>query len=322
MPALVDARPPGVNVLFLAGNTLEVTFTWPTGSLTGRTFTASLGGVALTVDVVDDAMTVSATAVQTAAVTGTAAFELVETTGGGDDVVISGAWTPSTAPAAVTEAEVTVTESAGSVTVTAQAIPTAVGSLTATGDLTVGGEILTGTFDSEDPNFGATFGGIEREAVCFDVGQILSPTGQIDFGDGVPRLSMPDGVTTDAYIVFEVQEWWLPSSIGVYFEWANDHSTTGDVRWDCSIREYDIGQDTLASGGDLRASRTFTQGSPAANVSTTGVVASIANGNECNFDPEGLAAFYVLRISRLGADGADTLAGPVGLVAASMTRGQ
>lgn len=318
MPALVDARPPGVNVLFLAGNTLEVTFTWPTGSLTGRTFTASLGGVALTVDVVDDAMTVSATAVQTAAVTGTAAFELVETTGGGDDVVISGAWTPSTAPAAVTEAEVTVTESAGSVTVTAQAIPTAVGTLTATGDLTVAGQILTGSFGSP-----ATFGGIEREARMIPGFLMASPTGQVDFGDGVPRLAMPAGIDTVAYWLFEVEEWWLDSSIGVYFEWVNDHSTTGNVRWVCEINEFDIGQDTLAGGGDQRATRSFTQAAPAANVSTTGVVASIVNGNECNFDPGGLAAFYVLSIMREGTNtGQDTLGGPVGLLAASITRGQ
>jgi hypothetical protein len=122
-------------------------------------------------------------------------------------------------------------------------------------------------------------------------------------------------------MIFEVEEWWLDSTIGVYFEWVNDHSAGGDVRFDCSIKECDIATETLAAAGVI-ATQTFTATAPAANTSTTAIVASIINGNPVTFDPGVFASFYSLRISRLGGDALDTLAGPIGLVAASMTRGQ
>lgn len=185
-------------------------------------------------------------------------------------------------------------------------------------DLTVSGVLKTGTFGSP-----ATFGGIEREGVVWPAGMMTSPTAVMNFGDGFPRLNMPDGVTTDVYMIFEVQEWWLDSTIGVYFEWVNDHTSTGDVRWSCDIKECDIATQTLAAAGTI-ASRTFTHAgpTPAANTATTDIVGSVANGNPVTFAPGTFASFYVLRISRLGGDVADTLAGPVGLLAASMTRGQ
>jgi hypothetical protein len=186
--------------------------------------------------------------------------------------------------------------------------------LTVGGDATITGEILTGTFGSP-----ATFGGIEREARVWSAGQMMSPTAVMNFGDGFPRLSCPDGDTTDVYVIFEVEEWWLDSTIGVYFEWVNDHTTTGGVDFEVAIKECDIGTQTLAAAGTI-ATRTFTEPSPAANISTTSIVASVANGNPCSFSPGALASFYVLRITRFGA--ADALAGPIGIVAASMTRGQ
>jgi hypothetical protein len=187
---------------------------------------------------------------------------------------------------------------------------------TITGDLTIGGQILTGTFGTP-----ATFGGIEREGRVFPAGEMSSPTAVMNFGDGFPRVNMVADATTDVYMIMEIEEWWLDSTIGVYFEWCNDHTTTGDVRFDCEIKECDIAVETLASA-DVIATRTFTATTLAANTPTTSIVASIANGNPVTFDPGPFASFYVLRISRLGADAADTLAGPVGLIAASMTRGQ
>jgi hypothetical protein len=184
------------------------------------------------------------------------------------------------------------------------------------GDVTFRGEIKTGSLPKP-----ATFGGIEREGRVFPAGEMCSPTGVMNFGDGFPRVNMPADVTTDVYMGFEVEEWWLDSTIGVYFEWCNDHSTTGDVRWDCEIKECDIATETLA-GADIIATRTFTATTLAANTPTTSIVASVVNGNPVTFDPGAFASFYVLRISRLGADAADTLAGPVGLLFASMTRGQ
>jgi len=183
-------------------------------------------------------------------------------------------------------------------------------------------EIKTGTFSSTPPDFGATWVGIEREARCFPAGEMCSPTAVMNFGDGFPRLNMPAGDTTDAYMIFEVEEWWLRSTIGVYFEWVNDHSATGVVRWDCTVRQVKIGtQGPLTS--TLLASRTVDVPDVPANLSTTTIAASVANGNPVDLaDPGEFASFYCLKVSRLGGHANDTLAGPVGLVAASMTRGQ
>ena len=190
------------------------------------------------------------------------------------------------------------------------------GPLAFSGDLTIGGQLLTGTFGAP-----ATFAGIEREGRVFPAGEMASPTAVMNFGDGFPRVNLPADVTTDVYMIFEVEEWWLDSTIGVYFEWCNDHTGVGDVRFDCEIKECDIATEALTAA-DMIASRVFTATTLAANVPTTSIVASVINGNPCSFDPGPFASFYSLRISRLGADAADTLAGPVGLIAASMTRGQ
>ena len=187
------------------------------------------------------------------------------------------------------------------------------------GNVTISGQILTGTLGSP-----ATFGGIEREARVWPAGEMMSPTATINFGDGFPRVNCPADVRTDVYMIVEIEEWWLDSTIGVYFEWVNDHTTTGNVRFDCEMKECDIATQALASAGVI-ATRIFTHdGStvPAANTSTTSIVGSVSNGNPFTLDPGTFASFYVLRISRLGADAADTLAGPIGLLAASMTRGQ
>jgi len=186
-------------------------------------------------------------------------------------------------------------------------------------DIIIDGEILTGTFADPGP-----FRGIEREGRVFPAGEMVSSTAVMNFGDGFPRLNMPAGDTTDAYMIFEVEEWWLHSTIGVYFEWANDHTATGDVRWSCDVKQVDIGS-ALSTAVTL-STRTFTiSGVPANGGTTTSIVGSVLQGNPVDLSdpgPGAFASFYRLRISRLGADAADTLAGPVGLIAASMTRGQ
>jgi len=117
-PAVLDTRPPGLDVPFRPGNTLTVTLAWPADALDGRTFTATLDAVALGLDVDGDTMTITATDAQTSAVTTPAAFRLTETTGGESDDVIIGEWRPSSNPSTSTSSTVTVTESAGAVAVT------------------------------------------------------------------------------------------------------------------------------------------------------------------------------------------------------------
>ena len=191
--------------------------------------------------------------------------------------------------------------------------------LTMTGDVTVGGEIKTGTFGSP-----ATFGGIEREARYWSAGDVLTPTGVINFGDGIPRVNMPAGVRTDVYAVVEIEEWWLDSTIGCYFEWSNDHTDNGKVRWECEITQHDIATQDLDSGTTL-VSNAFTAAVPFGRA-TTSIVARVEGDHPvCDLSNPGpgvFASFYVFRYTRLGDDPLDTLDGPVGFIAGNMTRGQ
>jgi len=119
MPAHIDARPPGLNCVFRRGTTLTMTLNWPAGSLSGRTFTAELEGVALGLVVVDDVMTITATAAQTAAVTNGVSllFELTETTGD-DQPIIIGKWTASDKSSAISDQTVELTTGAIEVDIT------------------------------------------------------------------------------------------------------------------------------------------------------------------------------------------------------------
>lgn len=118
---LIDARPPALDVWYRPGNTFTADLTWPSGELDGRSFTAALDDDDLAVVVAGDVLTVTATAAQTTAGAAGGSFELVETTGGSDQTVMVGAWNPSTAPAASSAVDVSVTTSGASVDVTVAA---------------------------------------------------------------------------------------------------------------------------------------------------------------------------------------------------------
>jgi len=190
------------------------------------------------------------------------------------------------------------------------------------GNAYINGQIKTGVFNSAAaPKYGATFGGIEREFRFFPSGAMMSPTAALTYADNVPRLVMPAGADTIAHMVFEVEEWWYASTIGVYFEWCNDHSAASSpgVLFSCQIREYDIGTQGPADGGLIGSRLTFVPDVPAGK-STTTVVASVQLGNPVVFTPGPFSNFYTLFIQRLGT--VDTHPGPIGLICASMTRGQ
>lgn len=164
------------------------------------------------------------------------------------------------------------------------------------------------------------FGGIQGEARFVGPSGMYSPTGTIVVSSGCPVMQLADAATTDVYVTIELEEWWLVGSINIPFEWANLHSATGNVRFRFQIREYDIASELL-SEGDTVMDRTVTLASPAANGgTTTGVIAGVSFGFPFIPSPGPLASFYVLQITRLGSDGADTLAGPCGLVATSWGR--
>lgn len=98
MSALLDGRPAGIDLYYRTDRPIAVTLNWPTGSLADRTFTASLDGTALDVDVdqTGTTMTLSADAATSATFTGPADFELVEVLSGDDAVLAVGRWSPST----------------------------------------------------------------------------------------------------------------------------------------------------------------------------------------------------------------------------------
>lgn len=90
----VDGRPGRLDAIFRPGDDFTVTLTGPAGWLSTRDFTATLGGVALSVsESTDDLVIVASAAITTAASTATQAFVLTET--GGNDALV-GKWTPRT----------------------------------------------------------------------------------------------------------------------------------------------------------------------------------------------------------------------------------
>lgn len=118
MTALLDARPPGLDALFRAGNVFTVTLNWPAGTLVGRTFVATHDGATLTVSILGDVMTITMSAAQTAVADDPGTFVLTETTGGLNQVVITGRWMPSPRAAATASGTVTLAPASGSVSVT------------------------------------------------------------------------------------------------------------------------------------------------------------------------------------------------------------
>jgi len=350
MTATLDGRPPGLNAFFHPGAEFTFDLSWPPGELDGRMFTAALGTADVDVAVVGDVMTLTLAAVDAAAAPVGGKFVLTDTTGGGAYPVVIGKWDPSSMARTSASATVEVAATSGAVAVTvigasnAQVAAVAGRVDTVEGDLTdldgrvggtesalaateftvtdnavIPGVIRTGTFGAP-----ATFGGIEREARYWGAGEMLSPTGQINFGDGIPRVDMPAGVRTDVYAIVEIEEWWLDHTIGCYMEWSNDHDSTGNVRWECTVTQHDIATQAMATGHVL-ATRTFTQGIPAGSSTTSIIARDDGTHPVCDLSAPGpgpFASFYVFRYSRLGADPLDTLEGSVGFIAGNMTRGQ
>lgn len=101
MTATVDLRARALAAFLHPGNPADIPIVWPTGSLAGRTFTSSLDGQAVGVEIAGDTMTIAVSAAATAALTvgQTARWELVETTGADDVVLLAGRWATSRNPA-------------------------------------------------------------------------------------------------------------------------------------------------------------------------------------------------------------------------------
>jgi hypothetical protein len=119
---LVDGRPPGLNAFFRPGDPFTLELTWPTGTLAGRTFTATLGALALDVTINSDVMSIAATAAQTTATTAPVTLILTEAVVGDDVTVIVGTWAPSSSASTYASADVTVTVATAAASVTVASV--------------------------------------------------------------------------------------------------------------------------------------------------------------------------------------------------------
>jgi hypothetical protein len=179
--------------------------------------------------------------------------------------------------------------------------------LTFGGEVTITGEINTGTLPTN-----AVFGGFESEDISFNALEMFS-TATIVATNGFPRFSLPDAATTVIQTGwFNCPQWYR--AIDIHFGVSNDHSATGNVRLQTRLVECDIGQ-ALSAAGELHNS-TQTFAAPAAN-GGVGIMVPVAS---VTFTPGFFGSVYFCEITRLGNDGADTLAGPLGFGAVGFLR--
>lgn len=169
-----------------------------------------------------------------------------------------------------------------------------------TGDVVVGGQLTAsgGTFQEQ---FNVTAGEFSH------AGLALSTT------SGVPRLVFPDAATSSAFFNFVPPPWWAGMNLVLVV--TNDHTATGNVRWQIRLRETDFATQAVSAGANIVDSTT-TVASPSANGGLTILVGS----NGVTRSAGAFGSLYSVEVTRLGADGADTLAGPIGLAGATIGR--
>jgi len=171
-------------------------------------------------------------------------------------------------------------------------------------------EIQTGTLSTN-----TTFGGFESEDVAFGVEGLLALSGSptLVTTTGFPRWQLPaTGTTVLLSRVFNCPVWYQASDI--HLGVSNDHTATGNVRLRTILRECDIGQAMSAAGTISDVTATFA--APGAN-GVLGIIVPVAS---VTFTPGFFGSVYSVEIQRLGDDGADTLAGPLGILAVGFLR--
>lgn len=171
--------------------------------------------------------------------------------------------------------------------------------LTMTGDLTV-----TGAIHAD--------GGLHEEQISFTTGE-LSTTAALVTTSGVPRFTLPDAASTSVFFNLAPPNWW--DGFNVLLSWVNDHTATGNVRYTIQCRETDYATQAVSAGA-LIIDTTATIASPSANGGLTFLVLSTGVTRA----PGAFGSLYSFTFTRLGADGADTLAGPVAVAGFTIGR--
>jgi hypothetical protein len=143
----VDVRPGLLNLDVRPGNAFTLDLVFPS-SLSERTFTASVGGVALSVGVVSATVSVTFSALITATISKSTEWKLTETTSG-SQVRVIGKVQPSTSGTAAQTSSVTVSVDTVTATVSVLGEPGATGATGATG--TAGATGATGATGPAGP---------------------------------------------------------------------------------------------------------------------------------------------------------------------------
>lgn len=316
--AFYDSRPPALDVPFRPGNTFSANLTW-TPSLTGRTFIASCGNQTPTVAINGQVMAITMTAAQTAALGfGSHLFALTETTGGISDDIIIGRWQGSDSPNDITSASVEVKLSSGAISVTVLGVAAAVSSLTVAGATNTNTLTVTGA---------STFRGVplaQYERVTFQAKVMdgafgAAPTYTVDALD-YPGWDLADGVTRTTVWPFAPPRIGVDGSTHLFWNtfevaavWVNLGAAAGNVRWRCEIRNLAIGIDVV---NEAPAHDQFTtMGAAGQNVCNAGLIATSVPVSPAFFGSE-----WAIKVSRIGADGADTLAATTRLAMVSFNR--
>lgn len=169
------------------------------------------------------------------------------------------------------------------------------------GNLTVAGDLnVTGRIDRvEDIAFAAT--------------EMFSAAAMAT-GSSYPRLTFPDAASTSAFVgAFNFPDWY-DAGTDIHISFVNDAAGAGNARISWTMRQVNVGGSV--AGGTVVSTGTSTIAMPNPGDASVAVL-------DASVLPAGGAFFgyaYGIEITRLGADGADTLAGNFGLAAVGFSR--
>lgn len=157
-----------------------------------------------------------------------------------------------------------------------------------------------------------SFAGATQTYVQWSAKQATQPTAgfaTFDLRNDHPILAFADAVTSAALFEGVMPEQWDGTTLEIQFFWTGT-VTTGNVRWECAMERDDTATDIDADSFGTVVLVTTTTGTTAGQVRST--VCSMSTGAIRDNVLAGEA--FRIRLRRIGADGADTMAGTAQLV--------
>lgn len=124
----------------------------------------------------------------------------------------------------------------------------------------------------------------------------------------VPRIQMPDGITSSIFVgPIGLPTWWFKRGIVFGFDVVNDHSSGGNVRFRSVLQNNVVGQAIASAATPLDVTETLA--APAAGNLVTEIVNGGASTGELTAGAFG--SLWTFEIQRIGGDALDTLGGPI-----------